>query len=47
MIKWTVKDVLEAFEKAMSSSPQAGNGQLLQQLRDKAQPSVKQPQIRR
>ncbi len=33
MIKWAVKDVIEAFEKAIKSSPnQGGNNQLLQQL---------------
>ncbi len=33
VIKWAVKDVIEAFEKAIKSSPnQGGNNQLLQQL---------------
>ena len=36
VIKWTVKDVIEAFEKAIASSPnQGGNNQLLQQLMNK------------
>jgi len=32
-IKWTVKDVIDAFNKAMTSTPQDGNNQLLQQLK--------------
>ena len=36
MIHWTVKNVIEAFEKAIASSPnQGGNNQLLQQLLNK------------
>ena len=42
-IKWTVKDVIEAFDKAMSSTPNQGDGntQLLQQL--KAKQAGRQP----
>ncbi|KKM99587.1 hypothetical protein LCGC14_1146380 [marine sediment metagenome] len=49
VIKWTVKDVIEAFEKAIASSPnQGGNNQLLQQLKAKqtGQPLI-QPSVRR
>ncbi len=49
VIKWTVKDVIEAFEKAIASSPnQDGNNQLLQQLKAKQteQPLI-QPPVRR
>lgn len=35
-IKWTVKDVIEAFDKATSSTPNQGSNSLLQQLKDKA-----------
>ena len=36
VIKWTVKNVIEAFEDAIKTSPnQDGNNQLLQQLLNK------------
>jgi len=39
MIKWKVKDVIEAVNKAISTTPNQGAGktQLMQQLKDKAQ----------
>jgi len=44
-IKWTVKDVIEAFDKAMSPTSNQGDGntQLLQQLKDKTQQVPKLP----
>jgi len=35
MIKWKVKDIIEAVEKALSANPTPGNNQLLQQLKEK------------
>ncbi len=49
VIKWAVKDVIEAFEKAIASSPnQDGNNQLLQQLEELAnKEQTGQPPVRR
>lgn len=36
MIKWTEQDVIDAVDKAIADTPQGGNNQLLQQLREKS-----------
>ena len=40
-IKWTVKDVIAAFDTAMSPAPNPCGNSLLQQLKDKAQKVVR------